>query len=81
MRKGMLCAAFAAAFLGMGTAAQSAMPKLGGPATVGSLVQSVVCVGNRRNYRNFNHCWRVNARRNPRNANYCSRICPTAGSR
>jgi hypothetical protein len=78
MRRGLLCAALASAFLGMGTVAQSAMLTPDRP-SVETLVQSAVCVGNRRNYRDFNHCWRVNARRNARSARYCSRICPTAG--
>lgn len=75
MREGLLCAALAAALLGGGGAAPSAMPKFAKP-SVESPVQPVVCVGNRRNYRNFNHCWRVNSRRNIRWAqNYCGRIC------
>jgi hypothetical protein len=75
MRKGLLCVALASAFLGMGTAAQSAVLTPDRP-SIEKLVQQAVCVGNRRNYRNFDHCWRVNGRRS---ANYCSRICPTAG--
>jgi hypothetical protein len=77
MRKGLLCAALASAFLVMGTAVQSAMPKLDRP-VVDKLVEPVVCVGNRRTYRNFNHCWRVNKRNS---AGYCSRICPKASRR
>lgn len=79
MRKGLLCVALASAFLGMGSIAQSAMPKLDRPA-VDRLVEPVVCVGNRRTYRNFEHCWRVN-RRTSGNINYCSRICPSASSK
>ncbi len=80
MRKSLLCAAFATAFLGVGTAAHSAMQKSDRP-SIASLTQPVLCVGNRRNYRNFNHCWRINGRLHPRNANYCSRICPTYGGK
>jgi hypothetical protein len=78
MRMGLVCAGLAVALLGGGGAAQSAMPKFAKP-SVESPVQSVVCKGNRRNYRNFNHCWRVNSKRNPRwAANYCGRICSTS---
>jgi hypothetical protein len=59
----------------MGTDAQSAMPTLERP-SIDKLVQPARCVGNRRAYRSFNHCWRVNGRRDPRSAGYCSRICP-----
>lgn len=40
-------------------------------------VEPVVCVGDRRNYRSFNHCWRVNIKRSPPGvaSRYCSRIC------
>jgi hypothetical protein len=40
-------------------------------------VEPVVCVGDRRNFRSFNHCWRVTIKRStPRVASsYCSRIC------
>jgi hypothetical protein len=79
MRRGLLWAALASAFLTMGTAAQSAVLKLDAP-SIDKLVQPVVCVGNRRSYRDFNHCWRVLGRLNPRNAGYCSRICPSVGS-
>jgi hypothetical protein len=77
MRNGLLCAALASAFLGMGTAAQSAVLTADRPA-IDKLVQPARCVGNRRTYRDFNHCWRVNGRRS---AGYCSRICPTISRR
>ena len=81
MRKCLLSAAFATAFFGLGiAAAPSAMPKSVGP-SVESPVQPVACVGYRRNYRSFNHCWRVNGRIHPRNATYCSRICPNYGGK
>jgi hypothetical protein len=77
MHKTLLCAAFSLAFMGLSiAAAPSAMPRTDTP-TVENLVQQVICVGNRRTYRSFNHCWRVNGRLHPRNANYCSRICGT----
>jgi hypothetical protein len=79
MRKSLLCAAFASAFLGLGGTAPSAMPKSDRP-SIENLAQPVVCVGNRRSYRNFNHCWAVNARTQSNNrwvASYCSRICST----
>jgi hypothetical protein len=76
MRKSLLCAAFASAFLGLGATAPSAMPKSDRP-SIEHLAQPVVCVGNRRNYRNFNQCWAILGRLHPRNANYCSRICGT----
>jgi len=80
MHKSLLCAAVAAGFSGIGSGAQAAMQKFDRP-SIDSPVQSVVCVGNRRNYRNFNHCWAVNGTRGSWNARYCSRICPTAGNR
>jgi hypothetical protein len=43
---------------------------------IAKTAEPVVCVGNRRNYRDFNHCWAVNARRKPKSAaRSCSRIC------
>jgi hypothetical protein len=56
--------------------AHATVPKAGQP-SISPAVEAVVCVGDRRNYRNFNHCWRVNSRRVrvSRAANYCSRIC------
>ena len=80
MGKNMLCAALAVAFLGMGlSVAPSAMQRPDRPA-IDRAVQPVVCVGDRRNYRDFNQCWQVNSRRVPSRryiANYCSRICGT----
>jgi len=73
MHKTLLGAAVAAAFLGMGSAAQSAPQQLYRLA-VENPVRSV-CVGNRRNFRSFSHCWRVNAKNSKVAANYCSRIC------
>jgi hypothetical protein len=79
MRKSLLCAAFATAFMGLGmglsAAAPSAMQKPDRP-SVENLAQPVVCVGDRRNYANFNHCWAYRGTRH-RRANYCSRICGT----
>jgi hypothetical protein len=81
MRKSLAYAAFAVTFFGLSlSAAPSAMQRPDRP-SVESLAQPVVCVGNRRNYRNFNHCWRVNGRLHPRNATYCSRICPSYGGK
>jgi hypothetical protein len=75
MHKTLLCAAFATAFLAVGGAAQSAMQKID-KLSVATPVESVVCVGNRRTYRDFNHCMRVNGSVSGyRVASYCSRIC------
>ena len=71
MRKVFLCAVFATASIGLGSSAQSAMPKIDRP-SVEKIVEQVVCIGNRRNYRNFNHCIRVLG---SRRTNYCGRIC------
>jgi hypothetical protein len=65
----------AAAFVATAGQAQSAVHNLGKP-SASSLVEPVVCIGNRRNYRNFNHCWRVNGHKGsvwP--GRYCARIC------
>lgn len=75
MRKTLLCAAFAMAFAAIGGQAQSAMQKTDRP-SVATVVEPVVCVGDRRDYRDYRHCWRVNSRKGsvwP--ARYCSRIC------
>ena len=77
MRKSMLCAALAVAFLALGPpVAPSAMQRPDRPA-IEPVAQQVVCVGDRRSYRSFNHCWAVNIRRSRPNAvsRYCSRIC------
>jgi hypothetical protein len=71
MRKTLLCVGLATAFIGIGSSAQSAMPKMDTP-SIESVVQQVICIGNRRNFRNFNHCVRVLG---SRNSNHCSRIC------
>ncbi|MBX9590671.1 MAG: hypothetical protein K2X43_15290 [Hyphomonadaceae bacterium] len=75
MRKTLLCATLAMAVLVIDAQAPSALPKADHP-SASPLVERVICVGNRRNYRNFNHCWRVNSRRvGSGNIRYCSRIC------
>jgi hypothetical protein len=75
MRKSFVCAVLAAALLAGVEVPSAAMPKLAEP-SLESPVQSVVCIGDRRNYRNFDHCWRVISKRIPKlAANYCSRIC------
>jgi len=77
MYKTLLCV-LASMFLALGAAAHAPVWKTGRP-LVEKAVQSVDCVGNRRSYRSFNHCWRVHGRLNPRNAAYCSRICSSSG--
>jgi len=77
MSKSLLCV-LASMFLALGAAAQAPVFRTGGP-SIESPVQPVVCVGHRRNYSSFGHCWRVNGRLNPRNASYCHRICPARG--
>lgn len=73
MSKTLLCAAMAVAFVTLGGAAHSAVLRIGKPPTLG-MVAPVVCVGDRRTYRNFDHCWSVLARY-PWGARHCSRIC------
>jgi hypothetical protein len=80
MHKALLGAAVAAAFLGMGSAAQSAPQQLYRLA-VANPVRSAVCVGNRRNFRSFSQCWRLNAKNSKLAANYCSRICSNTNSK
>jgi hypothetical protein len=71
----LTCAALA-------TLASAAAAPLPAPSTlsVEKAIETVACVGDRRNYRNFNHCWSVNIRRaTPRAvSSYCSRICTAA---
>jgi hypothetical protein len=57
----------------LGAAAALPLPKTH-KLLIEKAVEPVGCVGNRRNYRDFNHCWRMRGRRSHR-ANYCSRIC------
>ena len=78
MRSALLCAIVTMGLLAWGGPAPSAMPRIG-QGSVSSLVERVVCVGDRRDYRDFNHCWRVNNRRIRVSAavKYCSRICGT----
>jgi hypothetical protein len=68
----LTCAALAT----LGSAAAAPLPTL----SVEKAIETVACVGDRRNYRNFNHCWSVNIRRaTPRAvSSYCSRICTAA---
>jgi hypothetical protein len=71
MRKVLLWASFAVACVAFGGSARSAMPKIDRP-SMESAVQQVVCIGNRRNFRNFNHCVQILG---ARNTNHCGRIC------
>jgi hypothetical protein len=68
----VLCATLAT----LGSAAALPLPAPGNP-SIEKAVQPVRCVGHRRNYRNFNHCWSYNIKRStPRFASsYCSKIC------
>jgi hypothetical protein len=68
MRK-LLILAVGFAVVGFGGPTQAAVRKADKPSTA-ALAEQVVCHGNRRSYRDFNHCVRVN-----RAARYCSRIC------
>jgi hypothetical protein len=77
MRKTLLWASFAAASMALGGSAQSAAPKVDRPSVQGP-VQAVVCVGNRRSYRDFSQCMRVNSKGGKSYGSvsrYCSRIC------
>jgi hypothetical protein len=60
----------------LGAAAWAPLPKAD-TALITRVVDPVTCYGDRRNYRNFNHCWAVNIRRSTPSAvsRYCSRIC------
>lgn len=69
MRTMLLALTIGLALVGIGSPAQAAMLQADKPA-IAQLAEPVVCQGNRRSYRNFNHCFRVN-----RAARYCSRIC------
>jgi hypothetical protein len=68
----LLCATLAT----LGSAAALPLPAPG-TLSIEKAVEPVACVGFRRNYRNFNHCWAVNIKRStPRFASsYCSKIC------
>jgi hypothetical protein len=52
------------------TAARSAMPMIDRP-QIASAIESIVCEGDRRTYRNYNHCVRVLG---PKYSRHCSRI-------
>jgi len=69
MRFVLLTLTLGLAFVGNSGSTASAM-QLAGKPSFAPLAQPATCHGNRRNYRNFGHCWRVN-----RAARYCSRIC------
>jgi hypothetical protein len=69
MRNMLLALTLGLPLVGICGSTQAAMPKADKP-SIGQLAEPVVCHGNRRNYRDFNRCWRVN-----RAARYCSRIC------
>jgi hypothetical protein len=73
MRKILLSVVLAIGFTSAGGSAPFAMQKTGMLPTA-TTVQPVVCFGIRRDYRNFNQCWRINARARGA-ARYCSRIC------
>jgi hypothetical protein len=85
MHKSLVCAAFAVTFFGLSLSAAPSAMQRPDRASIEPLAQPVVCVGDRRNYRDFNHCWRVNARSQPNNrryiVTYCSRICPNYGGK
>jgi hypothetical protein len=68
----LLCATLAT----LGSAAALPLPTPG-TLSIEKAAEPVACVGHRRNYRNFNHCWAVNIKRStPRFASsYCSKIC------
>ncbi len=61
-----------ATFVGLGTTSANAVSKPVNLAQVTPLVQQAKCVGNRREYRDFAQCMRVNQFRG---AKYCSKIC------
>jgi hypothetical protein len=72
----LMCAGIAMAFVTIGGAAQSAMSTLDRP-LISKAAEPVACVGDRRSYRNFNHCWEVVSRsaRPDVASKYCSKIC------
>ena len=65
----LLILPLAAAFHAIGAPTSSAMPKPAKP-TLMKVAEPVVCQGNRRTYRDFNHCRRLNT-----SVRYSSRIC------
>lgn len=71
MRKIFLCAAAAVGIVSISTVARSAMPMTDKP-QITSVIESVVCIGDRRTYKNFNHCVTVLG---PKNSRFCSKIC------
>ncbi len=74
MRRVLLCVGLLAGFAGTAVGAPAAIPK-GASQAASAAVQPVFCFGFRRDYRNFNHCWHINAPRFRGAARYCSRIC------
>jgi hypothetical protein len=69
MRNILLLLAVGLGLLGTGGLTQAATQKAAKP-SIERVAEPAVCQGNRRSYRNFTHCWRVN-----RAARYCSRVC------
>lgn len=63
--------ALAAATIAWTATASSAPFKPAMPEVQSAATTQVVCQGNRRNYRNFNHCMRYISN----GARYCARIC------
>jgi hypothetical protein len=71
MRKVLLAAVLAAGLASASSAV--AMPRTHEPPHA-LVAQHAACFGVRRDYRNFNQCWRINARARGA-ARYCNRIC------
>lgn len=60
----------------LGTAAWAPLPKTD-TGVLTRAVEPIACVGYRRNYKSFSHCWAVIIKRVRPNwaSSYCSRIC------
>jgi hypothetical protein len=65
----LLAVAVGMTVIGICGSAHAAMQKADKP-SMERIARPIECHGNRRSYRSFNHCWRVN-----RLVGYCSRIC------
>src|SRR5262245_9620823 len=74
MLKALLSVGLLAGFVGTALAAPTVVSQ-GAVSGVSALAQPIYCFGYRRDYRNFNQCWHLNARRSRGAARYCSRIC------
>jgi hypothetical protein len=72
MKLQIAAALVVAATLGLSPTSANALNKPVSQLQTTPLAQQIACIGNRREYRDFSQCMRVNKNRAAR---YCNRIC------